>query len=156
MCCWNSHVNLNNSGIRRSKYGSKNLSCSNVSAVCKSPIILSTWSKLPYEYSDVRSCRNTKGRGRRLVFLSLHNPRWWRQRWDTYLSPLVASQSETNVCNEPRVNVTPSCYRSCSMGLLPDTYNCACAGNAGNVFPARWLADPDMHHGTCRDACRDR
>ena len=42
--------------------------------------------------------------------------------------------------------------------------SCACAGNAGNVFPATAVRDPDMHHGTCvthvprtcRDACRDR
>ena len=40
---------------------------------------------------------------------------------------------------------------------------CACAGNAGNVFPRRRLqrkplvSDPGMHHGTCgHDACRDR
>ena len=39
---------------------------------------------------------------------------------------------------------------------------CACAGNTGNVFPHRQLkrkplvSDPVMHHGTCRDACRDR
>ena len=32
---------------------------------------------------------------------------------------------------------------------------CACAGNAGNVFPRRWfqrkplVSDPGMHHGTC-------
>ena len=32
---------------------------------------------------------------------------------------------------------------------------CACAGNAGNVFPRHWLqrktlvSDPGMHHGTC-------
>ena len=25
---------------------------------------------------------------------------------------------------------------------------CACAGNAGNVFPP-WVSDPNMHHGTC-------
>ena len=25
----------------------------------------------------------------------------------------------------------------------------ACAGNVGNVFPARRISDPDMHHGTC-------
>ena len=39
----------------------------------------------------------------------------------------------------------------CSMGLLPDTQNsgCACAGNAGNVFPSPQVSDPDMHHGTC-------
>ena len=42
---------------------------------------------------------------------------------------------------------------------------CACARNAGNVFPHRrfrrkpLVSDPGMHHGTCvtcRDACRDR
>ena len=26
---------------------------------------------------------------------------------------------------------------------------CACAENAGNVFPPLWVSDPDMHHGTC-------
>ena len=26
---------------------------------------------------------------------------------------------------------------------------CTCAGNAGNVFPAPRVSDPDMHHGTC-------
>ena len=38
---------------------------------------------------------------------------------------------------------------------------CACAGNVGNIFPRRRIqrkpqvSDPGMHHGTCRDACRD-
>ena len=44
-----------------------------------------------------------------------------------------------------------------SMGLLPDSNiaGCACARNAGNVFPHRRLqrkplvSDPGMHHGTC-------
>ena len=44
-----------------------------------------------------------------------------------------------------------------TMGLLPDSNiaGCACAGNAGNVFPCHRLqrkplvSDPDMHHGTC-------
>ena len=26
---------------------------------------------------------------------------------------------------------------------------CACAGNAGNVFPPPLVSDPDMHQGTC-------
>ena len=26
---------------------------------------------------------------------------------------------------------------------------CACAGNAGNVYPPLQVGDPDMHHGTC-------
>ena len=45
-------------------------------------------------------------------------------------------------------------------GLLPfyqicKIAGCACAGNAGNVFPAHWfqrkplVSDPGMHHGTC-------
>ena len=29
------------------------------------------------------------------------------------------------------------------------TVGCACAGNAGNDFPATLVCDPDMHHGTC-------
>ena len=39
---------------------------------------------------------------------------------------------------------------------------CACTGNAGNVSPRRrfqmkpLISDPGMHHGTCRDTCRDR
>ena len=39
---------------------------------------------------------------------------------------------------------------------------CACAGKTRNVFPCRRIqskplvSDPGMHHGTCRDACRDR
>ena len=37
------------------------------------------------------------------------------------------------------------------MGLLPDTENCAyaCAGNAGNVFPATGGKRSRQHHGTC-------
>ena len=26
---------------------------------------------------------------------------------------------------------------------------CACAGNAGNVFPSPWSSDPVLHHGAC-------
>ena len=55
----------------------------------------------------------------------------------------------------------------CDMGLLPDTKiaGCACAENAGNVFPDtefkgnRWLAIPTCITArawrTCLDACRD-
>ena len=55
----------------------------------------------------------------------------------------------------------------CDMGLLPDTKiaGCACAGNAGNVFPDtefkgnQWLAIPTCITArswrTCLDACRD-
>ena len=41
------------------------------------------------------------------------------------------------------------------MGLLRKIEGCACAGNAGNVFPATdfkgkpLVSDPGMHHGTC-------
>ena len=45
--------------------------------------------------------------------------------------------------------------------LISKIVGCACAGNAGNVFSHHRLqrkppvSDPGMHHGTCRDACRD-
>ena len=53
------------------------------------------------------------------------------------------------------------CIYSCSSGLLWASYQirkiagCACAGNAGNVFPRRRIqrkprvSNPGMHHGTC-------
>ena len=51
-----------------------------------------------------------------------------------------------------RKHVMPKCCSGDStMGLLPNTSNCgcACARNAGNVFPATAVSNPDMHHGTC-------
>ena len=37
------------------------------------------------------------------------------------------------------------------MGLLQirKIADCACAGNAGNVFPPQRVSNADMHHGTC-------
>ena len=47
-----------------------------------------------------------------------------------------------------------------AMDLLPrEIAGCACAENAGKVLPVTdqpWVVDPGMHHGACRDACRDR
>ena len=48
--------------------------------------------------------------------------------------------------------ITMGSWASCQ---IRKTVGCACAGNAGNVFPCRRLqrkllvSDPDMHHGTC-------
>ena len=33
--------------------------------------------------------------------------------------------------------------------LIRKIAGCACAGNAGNVFPAPRVGDPEIHHGTC-------
>ena len=44
---------------------------------------------------------------------------------------------------------TMATMESCSMGLIPDTQNCSCAGNAGNVSPPLRVSDPDIHHGMC-------
>ena len=41
----------------------------------------------------------------------------------------------------------PTEWASCQIRKIA---GCACAGNAGNVFPRhRGSSDPDMHHGTC-------
>ena len=32
---------------------------------------------------------------------------------------------------------------------IPNISGCACAGNAGNVFPAPRVSDPGLHYGTC-------
>ena len=37
-------------------------------------------------------------------------------------------------------------WASCQIRKIAD---CACARNAGNVFPPPRVSDPDMHHGTC-------
>ena len=49
------------------------------------------------------------------------------------------------------VNITTTKY---SMGQknicqIRKIAGCACAENAGNVFPPPRVSDPDMHHGTC-------
>ena len=37
-------------------------------------------------------------------------------------------------------------WASCQLRKIA---GCACAENAGNVFPPPWVSDPDRHHGTC-------
>ena len=44
---------------------------------------------------------------------------------------------------------SPACA-SCQIGKI------ACAHALGTFSPPPQVSDPDMHHGTCRDACRDR
>ena len=41
-------------------------------------------------------------------------------------------------------NVGP--WASCQISKIA---GCACAGNAGNVFPPSRVSNPDMHHDTC-------
>ena len=48
---------------------------------------------------------------------------------------------------KPRVITRPALpWASCQIRQI---MGCACAGNAGNVFPPSRVSDPDMHHGTC-------
>ena len=55
-----------------------------------------------------------------------------------------------STCRSPTWHVMP--WASCQIRKIA---GCACAGNAGNVFPRRRLqrkplvSDPGMHHGTC-------
>ena len=55
--------------------------------------------------------------------------------------------------NDNEVHICTSFLRVTGVvGLLPDTkkiVGCARVGDAGNVFPATAVSDPDMHHGTC-------
>ena len=72
----------------------------------------------------------------------------------TAAMPSIISHHNTK---DTLVTTTP--WASCQ---IRKNTGCACAGNAGNVFPRRRFqrkllySDPGMHHGTCRDACRDR
>ena len=56
-------------------------------------------------------------------------------------------------CNEENIK-TLQCWPWASYQIRKIA-GCACAGNAGNVFPRRrfqrkqLVSDPDMHHGTC-------
>ena len=58
--------------------------------------------------------------------------------------------------NEPASNGDwPPLMRQWASYQIRKIAGCACAGNAGNVFPHRWfqreplVSDPGMHHGTC-------
>ena len=81
---------------------------------------------------------------------------WSNFLWQVY-SLVIQSQWKF------RFTVTPflctNCYRVVSTWAsyqIRKIASCACAGNAGNVFPAadfqgnRLVSYPDMHHGTCR------
>ena len=39
--------------------------------------------------------------------------------------------------------------RHCRCYIHAQNCRCACAGNAGNVFPSPQVSDPHMHYGTC-------
>ena len=54
-------------------------------------------------------------------------------------------ENNVNQCGE-RGFWEAKAWASCQIRKI---VGCACAGNAGNVFPATWVSDPDMHHGMC-------
>ena len=56
------------------------------------------------------------------------------------------------------ITTSPYSPKTCRTGLMSTQWasyqlrkiaGCACAGNAGNVYPPPRISDPDMHHGTC-------
>ena len=64
----------------------------------------------------------------------------------------VFGSSKHTECNKPRRVANVQSWVSYQISKIAD---CACAGNAGNVFPRRrfqrkpLVSDPGMHHGTC-------
>ena len=58
-------------------------------------------------------------------------------------------------CRDVQQNTFPSWSISWASYQIRKTVGCACAGNAGNIFPRRRLrrillvSDPGMHHDTC-------
>ena len=89
------------------------------------------------------------------MFSNTHRPtvpiwksEWWQQSVGDQQrrpAPLTNSRDIAHVWRELRdTQGTPI------MGLLPNTQNYGCAGNAWKVFfPPQRVGDPDMHHGTC-------
>ena len=81
-----------------------------------------------------------------------------------FILTLLGSTWEMKSRSIAKLNDTGHLHLHANMGLLPDTKiaGCACAGNAGNVFPSHWLqlAIPTCITArawrTCRDACQDR
>ena len=70
----------------------------------------------------------------------------------------ILAEAHHLCCRPKRVYQLSEYYLKCSMVYLFESWascqirkivGCACDGNAGNVFPATRVSDPDMHHGTC-------
>ena len=102
---------------------------------------------------------------------------WWRHRviilirtshWFRYYSGSVVTVPSL-ICpvsqRSTMTGVLAALMKQWASYQIRKIAGCACAGNAGNVFPRRrfqrkpLVSDPGMHHGTgvsCRDACRDR
>ena len=70
----------------------------------------------------------------------------WRQLFSSNISTHVCIHTYARICT---VLWTWASYQ------IRKIAGCACAGNAGNVFPRRrfqrkpLVSDPGMHHGTC-------
>ena len=81
----------------------------------------------------------------KLNHVSKMGPRWYQQsnQFCALTSPWWAEGQLENV---------PAAWASYQIRKIA---GCACAGNAGNVFPCRrfqikpLVSDPGMHHGTC-------
>ena len=76
---------------------------------------------------------------------------WWFQRFDSlWLS--ASSVRDMPIIHQKSWEIS---YVSWASYQIRKIAGCACAGNAGNVFPRRrfhrksLVSDPGMHHGTC-------
>ena len=73
------------------------------------------------------------------------NIRYWSNTRHPCETDVCSYLSKTNCCN----------YVPWASYQIRKIAGCACAGNAGNVFPRRrflrepLVSDPGMHHGTC-------
>ena len=53
------------------------------------------------------------------------------------------------VQNINNLAVIENCFLTFDCCQIRKSADCACTGNAGNVFPPPRISDPNMHHGTC-------
>ena len=91
-----------------------------------------------------------------------HNNWWWLQsflnftviypltgymspRWEGFVRAINESVVYTALLGWDNL-LTTEPWTSCQTRTIK---GCACAGNAGNVFPPPRVSDPDIHHGTC-------
>ena len=128
-------------------------------------------------YRNVRSI-STSPTVRHLTFCLFHTAFILHTTADNLAGPIlpchliVKLQSFGIECQMPLLKMTSNCFHlqwSCFYPCLHQAScispwasyqirkiaGCACAGNAGNVFPRRWIqrkllvSDHGMHHGTC-------
>ena len=63
--------------------------------------------------------------------------------------PAKCPDDPSSPMRNPGAIIGTQCLYSWASCQIRNIAGCACAGNAGNVFPATAVTDPDMHHGTC-------